>query len=145
MADLQTTIVDGTLVYRRATDTKTGSHQLALEDSGKVLEFTNTALATVTVPNNSVVAFPVGTIIYICFVGSATLTLAPATGVTLSREGGFGVNEEIYIRKRATNTWIVVDSPKNLSATGSVSPASNAGFQQFTFTTAGSGNTFNVG
>ena len=103
MADLQTTIVDGTLVYRRASDLKTGSHQLALEDTGKVIEFSNSTVATVTVPNNSVVPFPIGTVIYICFVGSATLTLAPASGVTLSREGGFGVNEEIYIRKRATS------------------------------------------
>lgn len=144
MANLQGTVVDGTLVYRMAVDVKSGSHQLALEDTGKVLEFDNTSAASVTVPNNSTVAFPIGTVIYLCFVGTATLTLAPASGVTLSREGGFGVNEEIYIRKRDTNSWIVVDSPKNLSATASVSPASNAGFQQFTFTSVGSGNTFSV-
>ena len=144
MADLQSTTVDGTLVYRVPVDVKTSSYTLALTDSGKVIEFNNSSGATITIPPNSSVPFPIGTKVYICFVGSATLTLAAGSGVTLSRSGGFGVNEEIYLRKRATDSWIVVDSPKNLSASASVSSTQSAGYEQFTFTSTGSGNTFTV-
>jgi hypothetical protein len=101
MAELKDTVVDGTLQYRRAINTQSAGYTLQLADGGKVVEFTNSTTANVTVPPNSSVAFPIGTVIWICRVGAGTLGLTAGSGVTLTRTGTFGGNEEIYIRKRA--------------------------------------------
>ena len=139
-----TVVIDGTLQYYVATNSQTGAYTLQLTDFAKVIEFNNTSAANVTIPPNASVAFPIGTIVRICRIGSGSLSLVAGAGVTLSRTGGFGTNEEIYIRKRATNSWIVVDSPTNLAGTGSVSPGSANGFTQFVYTSTGSSNTFSV-
>jgi hypothetical protein len=137
MAELKDTVVDGTLQYRRAITTQSAGYTLQLTDGGKVIEFTNSTTANVTVPPDASVAFPIGTIIWICRVGSGTLGIAAGSGVTLSRTGTFGTNEEIYLRKRATNSWIVVDAPANLEGTGG-SVSSAAGYTIHTYTSGSS-------
>jgi len=146
MANLQgTTIAQGqTLVFERPTNAQSGNYTMALSDRGKVVEFSNSAAATVTIPPDSSVAWPTGTVLYICSVGTGILTLAAGAGVTLSRSGGFGQYEEIYLRKRAADNWIVVDSPKNLTGTGSVPSTTGGGFVTFVYTTAGNSNSFTV-
>jgi hypothetical protein len=75
--------------------------------------------------------------------GSGAVTLAAAGGVTVTRTGNFSSNEECYIRKRAANNWVTVDSPVNPSGTGG-SLTSAGGANIHSFTSVG-GATFTVG
>lgn len=129
--------VNGTARSLRTENVKTASHTLELADQDRVAAFNGTSAQTVTVPPNSSVAFPIGSVVYINRHNSGTLTLAAGAGVTLTKTGSFGVNEEIYCRKRATNTWIIVDSPANLSATGGT-VSSAAGYQIHSYTSGSS-------
>ena len=142
MAQLQPTVVDGTLNSLVTENSKTGSHTLALADRDKVVSFSGAGAQVVTVPNDNSVNFPVGSIVYINRVGTGTVELAAAAGVNLGKTGTFAVNEEIYLRKRAANTWMVIDSPRNLSGSGGTE-AAGQGFAFHTFT-SGSG-TFELG
>jgi hypothetical protein len=88
---------------------QTGNYTLALIDRDQVVAMNNSAAATVTVPPNSSVAFPIGSIVYISRVNTGTVTLAAGSGVTLSTTGELGPGEEIVVRKRATNEWSVLE------------------------------------
>lgn len=136
MAQLQPTVVDGTLNSLLTENVKTASHTLELADRDRVVAFNGTGTQVVTVPNDTSVNFPIGSVVYIARVNTGTLELQAAGGVDVSRTGTFGNNEEIYIRKRAANTWIVVDSPRPISATGGTE-ASLGAFNYHTFTTGG--------
>jgi hypothetical protein len=134
--------VNGTARSLRTDVVKTTSHTLELADRDRVVAFNGTGSQTVTVPLNSTVAFPIGSVVYINRVNSGSLTLAAEGGVTLTKTGAFAQNEEIYVRKRNTDSWIVVDSPATFTATGgSISNAD--GRKIHTFTTVGS-STFDV-
>jgi hypothetical protein len=124
--------VNGTARSLRLENIKTASHTLALVDQNKVVAFNGTSAQIVTVPPNSSVAFPVGTVVYINRVNSGTLELQAGAGVSLSKTGTFATNEEIYCRKRASDTWIIVDSPSALTATGGAF-SSSAGYDIHTF------------
>jgi hypothetical protein len=129
--------VTGTVRSLRTENIKTASHTLELADRDRVVAFNGTSAQTVTVPLNSAVAFPVGSVVYINKVNTGSLALAAEGGVTLTKTGTFAANEELYIRKRSTDAWIVVDSPGTLTATGgSISNA--AGYKIHSFTSVGS-------
>lgn len=136
MAQLQATSVNGVVTSVITENVKTGNHTIALEDRNKVVAMNNTSGATITIPNDSSVNFPVGSVVFIAKVNNGSLTLAAASGVTLSKTGTFGSNEEIYVRKRAANTWIVVDapSPASVVATGTFSAVPSG----YVFTGSGS-------
>jgi hypothetical protein len=83
---------------------------LVLADAGKVIECNNASAITETVPPNSSVAFPVGTIIEFCQVGAGQVTLAAGAGVTLRNPHGLKTAVQwstVKIRKRATDEWVV--------------------------------------
>jgi hypothetical protein len=127
--------VDGIANSLRTENTQTTSYTLQLADAGRVVRMNiESGSATVTVPNNSSVEFPVGTFLYILKTGDGTCTFAAAAGVTVSATGTFGVNEEIYIRKRDTNEWIVTQFPTSIIATGGTL-TSSGGFNVHTYTT----------
>lgn len=133
MAELKATVVDGVVTSLRTENQKSTSHTLELADRDKVVAFVGGGAQTVTVPTNAAVAFPIGSVVHIGRFGAGSLQLTAAGGVSLSRTGGFGVNEEIYLRKRGTNQWNVIDSPKNLSADGgSISAADGNTIHTFT-------------
>ena len=95
----------------------TTSYTLALTDQDKVVACNNPAAITVTIPLNSSVAFPIGAVVSIFRLpGSSTVTLAAAGGVTVNKTGTFASGEEIMVRKRGTDTWVVIDAPRNLVA-----------------------------
>jgi hypothetical protein len=103
--------VEGTVRSLLQENVQTSSYTLALTDRNKIVLMNNTAAATVTVPLNSAVAFPIGSVIYIGRFNTGTVTLAGAVGVTISKSGLFGAKEEIFIRKRGTDDWGVFDGP----------------------------------
>jgi hypothetical protein len=129
--------VTGTVRSLRTENVKTANHTLELADRDKVVAFNGTGGQTVTVPTNAAVAFPIGSVVYLARVNTGSLTLAAQGGVSLSKTGAFAPNEEIYCRKRDTDSWIVVDSPKALTATGG-SLTTAAGYNIHTYTSGSS-------
>jgi len=90
---------------------RTGSYTLALSDASEAVEITSASATTVTVPPNTSVAFPVGTVIEVARLGAGTVTIAAGSGVTLqSADGDLGLRVQysvLSLRKRATDTWLV--------------------------------------
>jgi hypothetical protein len=141
MAQLQETTVAGTVTALRSENVTTVSKSLALADRDRVVVCTNTSAITITVPTDASVAFPNGSVVYIARVSSGAVTLAAQAGVTLSKTGLLGANEEIYVRKRGLNSWIVIERPYVLSgAGGSTTTSGNFSVHSFTSGT----NTFTV-
>jgi len=136
-------LVDGTARFLVTENTYTASHGLALADRNKVVNMNNSASATVTVEADATTNFPIGSVLYVNRTGAGTVALQGAAGVTLSRSGTLSPNEEIYIRKRSANSWIVVDSPTSLSASGGTVSA-GGGFTIHTYSSTGAA-TFVVG
>lgn len=91
--------------------TQTASYTLVLNDSGKMIEMDVAAANTLTVPANSVAAFPVGTHIGIRQYGVGQITITPATGVVIrSRGDAFktaGQYSEAVLTKRSIDEWIL--------------------------------------
>jgi hypothetical protein len=89
----------------------TENYTLVLGDAGKAVEMNNSSARSITVPPNSSVAFPVGTVIEICSLNTGLVTISPGAGVTLRSRGGLlnlpGQYAAATIRKRATDEWIV--------------------------------------
>lgn len=94
-----------------AQNTQTASYTLVLADGGKVVEMNVATANTLTVPPNSSVAFPIGTIIEVHQYGAGQTTITPGAGVTLRSNGGKLKTAAQYasasLRKRATEEWIV--------------------------------------
>jgi hypothetical protein len=87
----------------------TTNYTLQLSDVGKVVAVNNAATATVTIPLNSAVAFPIGTIINVYSMTAQQVFVAAATGVTLRPANSvrlFSQYTEISLRKRDTNEWV---------------------------------------
>lgn len=122
----------------RPENVQTGSYTLQLTDAGGVVVMNNSSTATITVPPDSSVAFPDGTVIYVYRAGSANATLAAGSGVTLTATGVMSQYEELYIRKRASNSWVVfhIASAGTLSVTGG-SVSTGGGYKVHTFTSTG--------
>lgn len=95
-----------------AVNAVTSNYTLVLTDAGKAVEMSNASSRTVTVPQNSSVAFPVGTVIEITRMGTGAVTIVQGTGATLRSAGGLLALRTQYssasIRKRDTNEWVVV-------------------------------------
>jgi hypothetical protein len=112
--DLQTAL-DAKANEALTFNTQTGStYTLVLTDKDTKSVLMRSASAQIlTVPNNSDVAFPLGTIIPVVQDSSGVLTLSPAGGVAFeSSTGTFGVLRDMptYLIKKSTNTWIVANS-----------------------------------
>jgi len=94
---------------------KTASHTLELADVNRVVAMDNTTAATVTVPFNTTVNFPVGSVVNIYRANTGDVTIAAATGVTIRNAGKlYEQYTEVSLRKRATNEWV---------ASGNIIPA----------------------
>ncbi len=108
--------VDGTntVGFRTAPQTSGGAsaYTLVLTDSGKHVIFTGGSTATLTVPTNSSVAFPIGTTILVVNDNSGNLTISGA-GVTFQLANGATGNRTVATKglatclKTATDTWYV--------------------------------------
>lgn len=93
-----------------ASTTQAADYTLALVDSGSVVEATKATAQSVTVPPNASVPFPVGTILEVCQMGAGQVTIVPGAGVTLRTASSLLVRVQYasaFLRKRATNEWVV--------------------------------------
>jgi len=85
------------------------SYTLVLSDAGKLVTMNNGAGNTLTIPNNTGVAFPIGTQILVEQKGNGATTFASDTGVTiqsyLSRVVSLGQYSLFTLIKTDTNTW----------------------------------------
>lgn len=102
---------DGTL-KDIVQNTQTASYTLVLGDSGKVVEMNVGSANNLTVPPNSSVAFPVGTLISVDQIGAGQTTIVAGSGVTIRSSGGMlkvkGQYSSVSLRKRATDEWVLV-------------------------------------
>ncbi len=143
MAQLQTTTVSGTLNALRLENTTAISKTLQLVDRDRVVACTNSSAITVTIPNDTTVNFPVGSVVWISKIGSGSVTVAAEGGVTVTRLGLLALYEEMYFRKRAANSWVTVDQPGQ-PAFGGGSVTSSSIYTIHSFTSAGA-NTATLG
>jgi hypothetical protein len=134
--------VNGTVVDLRPENLQTSNYTAALSDRNKVISMNATsAAATLTIPPNSSVPFPIGSIIYAFkpSTSTQTITLAAGAGVTLSRVGTFSSSEELYLRKRGTDEWVTIDKPTNLGfSSASATSTSVSGYTIRAFYSTGS-------
>lgn len=120
----------GTLTTQSSFEIKTSSYTLALSDAGKLLY--SRSSPTLVVPNNSVVAFPIGTRIDVGQLGSSTANIiyvTPNGGVTINDQAlnsvGAAVSQTFdrgsfqlgVLVKVGTNEWLFLRSPDENSST----------------------------
>ena len=93
-------------------DHSTGAFTLALTDAGNYLTCNYPSGFAVTVPKNSVVAFPVGTTICLEQTGNGAITMSPVdVDVTLVAYDGltsYGQYAVLTIVKKGTDLWTVI-------------------------------------
>jgi hypothetical protein len=86
------------------------SYTLVLTDVAKVISLTNAAAITLTVPENSSVAFPVGTQVLLYQGGAGQVTISPAGSVTIRSQGSkdslYGQYAVAGLLKVATDEWV---------------------------------------
>lgn len=85
------------------------NYTLALTDGSNCLSSTATGAITITVPANSTVALPVGTVISILQYGAGQVTVAAAVGVTVRTASSLTTRAQysmINLWQRAANEWI---------------------------------------
>ena len=94
----------------------TTSFTLAIDDRNKLIAFNHaTVPGVITIPTHASVALPIGTQVSFVQSGAAQLSIAAASGVTISTEVGLklnAVNAMASIIKVGTNTWRLTGSLK---------------------------------
>lgn len=95
-------------------NTQTDDYTLVLTDDGKFIDMDKGTAVVLTVPKNSVVAFPIGTTIAFRQKGAGQVTLTPIDGdVTIDSQDGLvttGQHAVVSIIKVATDIWVAVGS-----------------------------------
>jgi peptidoglycan hydrolase CwlO-like protein len=90
---------------------KTDSYTLTTtSERDSLIEVNSASAATLTIPLNSEVAFPVGTTLDILQTGAGQVTIAGAGGVTVNATPGLKLRTQwssVTLFKRAENTWVV--------------------------------------
>jgi hypothetical protein len=90
-------------------NTQIGNYTLAISDADGIVEMNAATLTTVTVPPNSSVPFPIGTMIGVYRMGVGAVSVAGAGGVVVRNAGSlFAQFSEASLRKRATDEWVLV-------------------------------------
>jgi hypothetical protein len=84
----------------------TANVTLSLLDINKIVSVNAPSTATVTIPLNSSVAFPIGSVINVYNRSASLLTVAGAAGVTVRNAGTLEQYKEASLRKRDTDEWV---------------------------------------
>jgi hypothetical protein len=91
----------------RYVNETTTARTLALSDANAFIAVTVAGAATITVPTNASVAFPVGTVITIFAQGAGGVTISPVSGtVTITGTATAAQNICRKIIKTGENTWV---------------------------------------
>lgn len=107
------------------------TYTLAITDAGGLVTASNSSAQTYTVPPNSSVAFATGVHVDILNIGTAIVTLAPGSGVTVNGCTVVPPKSRVHLIKQGTNTWyaqLVPYSAEVLLATSAPSAASSVTF-----------------
>lgn len=102
------TVAKGAVTINAQTGT---SYTLVLADKAKFVTMSNASASTLTVPPNSSVAFPVGTVIDGAQLGAGQVTLTAGAGVTINATPGLKVAAQygsFALVKTATDTWLAI-------------------------------------
>jgi hypothetical protein len=84
------------------------SYTLQIGDAGVCVEMNNASANTLTVPPNSSVAFPIGTVVTIRQEGAGQTTIAAGGGVTIRTPETLLIRSQygwVSLHKRATDEW----------------------------------------
>jgi hypothetical protein len=87
------------------------SYTLELVDRNSIIEFNNAAEITVTIPSDSSVSFPKGSVLSILQAGDGPVFFEGAEGVTVDATPGLRLRDKwssATILKRETNTWVIL-------------------------------------
>jgi len=105
-------VTAGNIVFHLDINSLVASYVLALSDDGKLIEIDAPSLATVTIPLDSSVDFPVGTQITFLQTGAGQISFVPTGGVTLNSNPSNGRTRGIWtsavLIKRLANTWVLL-------------------------------------
>ena len=122
---------------------QSSSYTCVLADAGKVVTMDNTSSATITIPPNSSVAYPIGTVISIARINTGSVALTAGAGVTIignTSTGAMFAGEQLICRKRGTDTWIAINGAPPLgsysASGGTVSTSGSYRLHQFTSATS---------
>lgn len=92
-------------------NTQTADYTLALTDIGLIVEMNVATANTLTVPPNSSVAFPVGSVVSLFQVGAGQTFVTAGSGVTIISPGSklklTGQYSSAALRKRDTDQWVL--------------------------------------
>ena len=85
------------------------SYTAVLGDANSYVRFTNGSAVSFTIPSNSSVAFPVGTVIEMEQAGAGALSVVAGSGVTINSRSAdltlAGQYSVAFVKKVATDTW----------------------------------------
>ena len=89
-------------------NSQAANYTLVLADAGKVIRAT--AAADITIPPNSAVAFPVGTVVNVRAAAAGAVGVVEGSGVTVNIPAGFTLDlagqwSEVSLHKVAADTW----------------------------------------
>jgi hypothetical protein len=102
------TLTAGAIYY--GFNSNTGNYTLALTDHGKILPFNTSSTGTITVPLNSSVAFPTGSVVNFVQSGTGPILITGASGVAVQSEGSKYKVKAQYglagVVKTDTDTWV---------------------------------------
>lgn len=119
----------------RGLNAQTGTtYTLVLTDAGKTITLSNASAVTVTMPTNSSVAFPTGTIVRLVNRGAGTVTISGSVTFQPSGSITLTTNEGADLQKVATDTWQRIDSVSVLET--SLAAKANLASPTFTGTVA---------
>ncbi len=106
------TVTGTTTTYLNVLTDSTTTRTPSLTDAGAYILTTHGTGITVTLPQDSAVAFPVGTVIYFERNGSGTLTFAAGTGATVNSKDATLTCGDRYTTvaavKIAADTWTLI-------------------------------------
>lgn len=89
------------------------NYTLALTDAARVVAFDSTQPTTLTIPANSSVPFPIGTVINVYRAGTGSVTIEPAGAAVIRNpesKNTYDIAEryaEVSLRKRGTDEWVL--------------------------------------
>ena len=92
-------------------NTQSATYTLVLADQNKMIEINNASANQITIPLNSVVAFPIGTQILVVQLGAGQTSIGKSVGVNLYAEGNklklVGQYAMATIIKKSADLWYV--------------------------------------